>query len=376
MKVDAVVLIEVLSDVPKFYPLSLSTPLPLIVCGGLRFIEQAYLRLRARLNLQDVDLVQVVRPHLSVDWSKIIPELAICSLLDVKLRLVTTSFTNMIEILNKYDSVVILPANALPEGLNIEHTCIVRTKNISLRSALNLAVTYSGKRVSSIWELIKHNVDILRETFQLLGLRQDVLNIESDVDSSTRIEGPALLYKCSVRPFTYIRSGTVIYPGAVVGGEVKNSVLDIYAHKEHYGYLGDSYVGRFVNLGAGTTTSNLKNTRGTIKYLGVDTGLRKLGAVIGDFAKTSIGTYIYSGKAIGPYSHVYHIVDIDVPPCTIFRRGTFTRMNLEKLLQFIERDCSKYPVDVELEKRIARYVYYGSAILHEASSHNFTLKLK
>ncbi len=372
MKVDAIVSVELMIDVPKFYPISLSTPLPLIICGGVRLIEQAYLRLRSLLGLTEIDLIQVVRPHLSLDWSRVIPRLLTEEIVDVDLRLITISFSDLEDILTKYDTVIILPATAVPERA----ICVVSTKNLDLRATLSIAEQYAGRKVNAIYELIKLNVELVRETLQLLGVKGGMLNIESNVDSSVRIEEPCILYRCDVRPFTYIRSGTVVYPKSIVGGELKNSIVEAFAHKEHYGYLGDSYIGRFVNLGAGTTTSNLKNTRGTIKYLGVDTGMRKLGAIIGDFAKTAIGTYIYSGKCIGSYSHVYHVVPIDVPPCTIYRDGTLIRMRLDKLIQFIERDCAKYPTDVELEKRIAISVYYSAGILQKSSPQDLAFKLK
>jgi bifunctional N-acetylglucosamine-1-phosphate-uridyltransferase/glucosamine-1-phosphate-acetyltransferase GlmU-like protein len=84
---------------------------------------------------------------------------------------------------------------------------------------------------------------------------------------------------------------------------VKNSILFGYSNKAHEGYLGDSYVGKWVNLGAGTTTSNLKNTYGPIKVrVGareIDTGRRNLGSLIGDHTKTAIGTRLMTGSYVG-----------------------------------------------------------------------------
>jgi len=88
-----------------------------------------------------------------------------------------------------------------------------------------------------------------------------------------------------------------------VAGEVSNSIMFGCSNKSHYGYLGDSYVGKWVNLGAGTTTSNLKNTYGSITAFSGEgasnTGRRNLGSVIGDHAKTAIGTRLMAGTYLG-----------------------------------------------------------------------------
>ena len=102
-----------------------------------------------------------------------------------------------------------------------------------------------------------------------------------------------------------IRSGSVIGPGCKVGGEVGASVLQGWSNKAHEGYLGDSWVGEWVNLGAGTTTSNLRNTYGEVSMRVTpkgdrhETGRTHLGAIIGDHVKTAIGTRLMTGTVIG-----------------------------------------------------------------------------
>jgi UDP-N-acetylglucosamine diphosphorylase / glucose-1-phosphate thymidylyltransferase / UDP-N-acetylgalactosamine diphosphorylase / glucosamine-1-phosphate N-acetyltransferase / galactosamine-1-phosphate N-acetyltransferase len=106
-----------------------------------------------------------------------------------------------------------------------------------------------------------------------------------------------------VKPLTTIHAGTTVGPVCKVGGEINNSILTAYSNKSHEGYLGDSYLGEWVNLGAGTTTSNLKNTYGPIKVkIGqeqISTGRRTLGSLIGDHAKAAIGTRLMTGSYIG-----------------------------------------------------------------------------
>jgi UDP-N-acetylglucosamine diphosphorylase/glucosamine-1-phosphate N-acetyltransferase len=124
------------------------------------------------------------------------------------------------------------------------------------------------------------------------------------IGANSVITGPCYIGSFSVIfPLTHIRPGTSIGQGCRIGGEVGNSIIMSYTNKQHYGYLGDSYVGEWVNLGAGTTTSNLKNTFGEVSIpMGgeeVKTGRRLLGSMIGDHTKTAIGTRLNTGTYAG-----------------------------------------------------------------------------
>jgi len=112
------------------------------------------------------------------------------------------------------------------------------------------------------------------------------------VRSGAYIEGPVLIREgAEVGPNAYLRGSTVIGPDAHVshGVEVKNSVLMADASVGHLSYVGDSVLGRGVNFGAGTNVANLRHddttVRMTVKGDRVDTGRRKLGAIVGDGAK-------------------------------------------------------------------------------------------
>lgn len=127
------------------------------------------------------------------------------------------------------------------------------------------------------------------------------------VGANVVIQGPAFIGAYSnIRPVSVIRPGTTVGAMCKVGGEVNNSIILGWSNKSHDGYLGDSYLGKWVNLGALTTTSNLKNTYGeiTIKMGSgpeheVATGRTNLGSLIGDHTKTSILTRLMSGSYIG-----------------------------------------------------------------------------
>ncbi|WP_144920730.1 bifunctional sugar-1-phosphate nucleotidylyltransferase/acetyltransferase [Halorubrum salsamenti] len=128
----------------------------------------------------------------------------------------------------------------------------------------------------------------------------------AQVRSGAYVEGPALIREgAEVGPNAYVRGSTVVGPGVHVGHsvEVKNSVLMADASVGHLSYVGDSVLGRGANFGAGTNVANLRhddaNVRLTVKGDRVDTGRRKLGAIVGDGAKTGINTSLNAGVKLG-----------------------------------------------------------------------------
>ena len=124
------------------------------------------------------------------------------------------------------------------------------------------------------------------------------------------VEGP-----CSIGTGSTIKIGAKIYghtsigPWCKVGGEVENSIILGYSNKQHDGFLGHSYLGRWVNLGADTNTSDLKNNYGSIRVTlngdPVDTGRMFLGSLVGDHAKTGINTMLNTGTVIGVAANIF-----------------------------------------------------------------------
>ncbi|MDM7914677.1 MAG: putative sugar nucleotidyl transferase [Candidatus Eisenbacteria bacterium] len=105
-----------------------------------------------------------------------------------------------------------------------------------------------------------------------------------------------------------IGGGTVIGPGCRIHGEVEASTFLGFDNKAHDGYVGHSYCGEWVNLGALTTTSDLKNNYGTVRLTidgaTIDTGQQKVGSFLGDHVKTRIGTMLNSGTVAGLAANV------------------------------------------------------------------------
>ncbi len=131
-----------------------------------------------------------------------------------------------------------------------------------------------------------------------------VIDDDAEVRSMSVIVGPSYIGKGSaVVNHAHLRGHTAIGPMCKVGGEVNASVFQGYANKAHGGYLGNSYVGEWVNLGAGTNTSNLKNTYGEVRMQTTDapaesTGMTHLGSILGDHVKTAIGTRLGTGTCV------------------------------------------------------------------------------
>jgi UDP-N-acetylglucosamine diphosphorylase/glucosamine-1-phosphate N-acetyltransferase len=119
----------------------------------------------------------------------------------------------------------------------------------------------------------------------------------------TRVEGPAYIGDGCQLVGGNIRGGCSFGTGCRIGGEVEESIFHGYSNKYHDGFIGHAYVGEWVNLGALTTNSDLKNNYGNIKVelpTGmVDTGLNKVGSFIGDHTKTGIGTLLTTGMVVG-----------------------------------------------------------------------------
>jgi UDP-N-acetylglucosamine diphosphorylase/glucosamine-1-phosphate N-acetyltransferase len=126
-----------------------------------------------------------------------------------------------------------------------------------------------------------------------------------------QIRGPCALCEGAVLKMgTKIYGATTIGPNSVIGGEVKNSIFFGNSNKAHEGYIGDSVIGEWCNLGAGTSNSNVKNNAGEVKiwnhfHNGHISGGIKCGVIMGDHSKTAINTSINTGTVVGVCCNVF-----------------------------------------------------------------------
>jgi len=176
------------------------------------------------------------------------------------------------------------------------------------------------------------------EAFVLLDAREGPVFVgnETLIHSGSRITGPSYIGDKTIVASGLIREGCSIGPVCRVGGEMEETIIQGYSNKYHTGFVGHAYIGEWINLGAATTNSDLKNTYGSVKVeiekKRVDTKSMKIGCFIGDHVKTSIGTQIYTGKKIGVAAHVHGFVTEDVPSFTIWARSLGAK-NVELSLQ-------------------------------------------
>lgn len=133
----------------------------------------------------------------------------------------------------------------------------------------------------------------------------------AEVMEGSSIRGPFSMGENScLKMGSKVYSATTIGPGCVVGGEIKNSVFFGYSNKAHDGYLGDSVIGEWCNLGAGTTNSNIKNNASEVKIWTPKGELKagmKCGVFMGDYSRTAINTAINTGTIISVCCNVFGI---------------------------------------------------------------------
>ncbi|MBN2621238.1 hypothetical protein JXB22_09135 [candidate division WOR-3 bacterium] len=230
-----------------------------------------------------------------------------------------------------------------------------------------------GYILNAIWDCVRYNAAvtelranrirhrrILPKGIIIIGTKKHVYLHSNAVvhpgvvlDTST---GPVIIdeHAC-VRPFTTIAGPTYIGPGTIVdrakitassigpmcriGGEIEACIFQGYANKYHEGFIGHSFIGEWVNLGALTTNSDLKNNYGPIRILirrtTHETGMTKLGCFIGDHTKTGIGTLIPTGAVIGSFVNFFGggMIPRYVPDFTWLTSSTQKVYSLNKALE-------------------------------------------
>ena len=203
----------------------------------------------------------------------------------------------------------------------------------------------SGKAINKQYkQIIKKNITTKNiksySDNDYISVSKKAKIIDKDKTYFDSSEGPVIIDdRAIIEPFTYIKgpvyigeetkvNGARIYQNTIIGrncnigGEVQESIIFDYTNKSHEGYIGHSIIGSWVNLGARTTNSDLKNTYGKIK---INIGNRKInsneikfGCIIGDNSKTSIGSLILTGVKIGVCGQLFGNAIDDIPAFTFY----------------------------------------------------------
>jgi|SRR5690554_2832126 len=186
--------------------------------------------------------------------------------------------------------------------------------------------------------------------------------------SNTTLSGPAYIGKNSlIKAGSKIYAGTSIGPRCKVAGEIEDTIFQGYSNKQHDGFLGHSYLGEWINLGAGTNNSDLKNNYQEIKVYfypqqkKIETGSQFMGTIIGDHTKTGINSAINTGTVIGIGCNLYgqELFNDYIPS---FCWGNATKLvphRIDKFLQTVRtvkerRGLALTETESELYKRINR----------------------
>lgn len=269
---------------------------------------------------------------------------------------------------------------------------------------------YAGEvvMIDQVWKIFQHNAQQIRSDFQRITagrksapitdkhtrtynedqifleegvtLRAAILNAEdgpiylgknSVVQEGALIKGPFALCEGShVNMGGKMRGDTTIGPFSKVGGEIGNSVIFGYSNKAHDGFLGNSVLGEWCNLGADTNTSNLKNNYENVKIWNYakggfhDTGLQFCGLMMGDHSKCGINTMFNTGTVVGVSANIFGdgFPRTFIPSFAWGGASGFTTFQLNKSFETASKVMARRnkPLD-EVEKNILKHVFEQSA---------------
>ncbi len=260
------------------------------------------------------------------------------------------------------------------------------------------------RRVAHVWDIYAMNNDQLREDFSVLTAGRKSMPLpatnfvqgdpalifleegakveyaflntlngpvfigkDAEVMEGAKIRGPfALCAHATVKMDAKIYGGTTIGPHCKVGGEVSNSVIFGYSNKAHDGFLGNSVLGEWCNLGADTNVSNLKNTYEPVKLWSYvtehfeNTGRQFCGLMMGDHSKTGINTMFNTGTVVGVFANIFGdgYQRNHIPSFSWGGKQGLTHYNLKKAFQVAKAVFARRnKVFDETEEKILTHIY-------------------
>lgn len=384
--------------VPRLHPVTLGRPAYAITCGAYRLIDW--------LRLLEQPLQGIVRPHLTEIQVHDFPDLGHGSLsqagalLFVNARLVPsrTVFETLRKLMAADRACAVWHADEVAACL-LTRTADAPEASLTVDELPDYFNRLGLERLAAFDQplpLLRYPFDIVRENMRILpenlahrlaggGYRElspgvfvgENARLSEHVVTDTSV-GPIVVERnAQIGPFCFLRGPAYLGQGAKliehasvkdsvsighttkIGGEVEASVIEPYSNKQHHGFLGHSYLGSWINLGAGTCNSDLKNTYGTVSvdHRGekVATGMQFVGCTIGDYSKSAINTGIFTGKTIGVCSMLYGFVTTNVPSFVNYARlfGQVTELPPEVMIatqqrMFRRRQVEQRPCDVQL----------------------------
>lgn len=366
----------------NFSPIALTRPVFELLCG------QFSLRERVLRTLNVTDWGVFLRPVLRETYQEIHPETHINdpfwlrkqSTLLINGRWIPTedALSNL-----HPDHVGIIDGTPVYLTLAPQEAPLLSEENW-LDDLMKIARTRTQKETSGIlaqypWDLVNHNKTQLAIDFRIrklggqqhhlgsqtaiMGSREDIyvdptatldpfivldsrngpisIDVGASLHSFTSLEGPCHIGRKSRLFRANIRQATTVGPECRVGGELESTLLHGNVNKYHDGFLGHSYICPWVNLGALTTNSDLKNDYSNVHVpltgSMIDTGQTKVGCFIGDHTKTALGSLFNTGSSIGIMSMILpggELLPKHIPSFSALWHGELTEgINLERTLQ-------------------------------------------
>ena len=266
------------------------------------------------------------------------------------------------------------------ERLAADNDCEVVNREIAFE-LLNYPHDIIGQHMNGCGAAVEHRVkhgnyvEVSLNVFVAKSEQQTVIPPDTIFDTS---KGP-VVFESNVRigPFCFFRGPVHVGANSIIsehssikdsvaishtckiGGEAEGLQTEPWSNKQHFGFLGHSYVGSWINMGAGTCNSDLKNTYGIVNMIygdrKVSTGMQFVGCVMGDYSRTAINTSIYTGKLIGVGSTVYGMTPHNVPSfvnCAqmLNQTGVLPAEVLVSIQQrmFGRRNVTQRPCDIQL----------------------------
>ena len=182
------------------------------------------------------------------------------------------------------------------------------------------------------------------------------------VRSFSIIDGPSYIGKSSLIDSAKVRGGSTIKDSCKIGGEVEHAIFESFSNKHHEGFVGHSYIGSWVNIGAMATTSDLKNNYGNVRVMidgqTVDTGTNKFGSIVCDYSKIGIGMMLSTGTVIEEGCNLF-LEDTKLPKALPpFSWGAASKYEISRFIEDLKKMMERRNIKLsESREKFLRAIY-------------------
>ena len=366
------------NKIDDFYPLTFTRPVGDLKTGILKLRQ----RLFSYFNMESYNLV--ISDNLEKLYRKRHPDFFVNDIINGEAIFINSRIIISDELVKKIDqcplnSSLISNGNIVAAKLNLENKKFTSETLIDFLQELD-SQEIDANFWTHIWDLISENSKMIRQDFQDFFYDKDnffetemgvtvlnpyniwigegvtmkpgvvidategpvIIDENATILSNAVIVGPTYIGKS-----TTIKIGAKIYEGSSigkickVGGEVEDSIITSFSNKQHDGFLGHSYLGEWVNIGADTNNSDLKNNYKNVKMYHypskkkIDSETKFLGCIIGDHTKIGINCSINTGSVIGIGCNLYgrNLLSDFIPDFSWGEAGNLTSYHLEKFVE-------------------------------------------